>query len=67
MALVGACVFSVSVLGDFKVEGFCDPAAEVGALAGFSEIVVIKTGAEFTKTGSLDGIGLPSFVCSFTT
>lgn len=47
--------------------GFCGTAEEAGAVAGFAEIVVMGTGAVFTKTGSVEGIGLPSFVCSFTT
>lgn len=27
----------------------------------------VETGVALTKTGSVEGIGLPSFVCSFTT
>lgn len=46
---------------------FAGTSEEAGALAGFAEIVVMVTGAEFTNTGSVDGIGLPSFVCSFNT
>lgn len=67
MVLERTRVFSVSVLGGFKNGSFCGIAEETGAVAGFAAIVVMGTEAEFTKTGSVEGIGLPSFVCSFTT
>lgn len=34
---------------------------------GFPAVTVVVTGAEFTNTGSVEGMGLPSFVCNFTT
>lgn len=65
MALGGACVFSVLALGGFKW-GFCSTTEEARAVAGFPKTVVMRTGAEFTKMGSVEGIGLPGFVCSCT-
>lgn len=35
--------------------------------AGFPAVEVVTTGVEFTNTGSVEGIGLPSLVWSFTT
>lgn len=35
--------------------------------AGFPAVTVVVTGAEFTNTGSVEGMGLPSLVCNFTT
>lgn len=50
---------------------FCVPALEVEVIAGaddiFPVVIVTATGAELTRTGSVDGIGLPSLVCNFTT
>ena len=40
---------------------------EVVAVEDFPADVVVYTGAEFTSTGSVEGIGLPSLVWSFTT
>lgn len=34
---------------------------------GFPAVEVVITGEELTNTGSVEGIGLPSLVCSFTT
>lgn len=46
MALGGACVFSVSILGGFKMRGFCSTERGTGVVAGFAKIVVMWTGAE---------------------
>lgn len=40
---------------------------EVEDAGGFPADEVVRMGAEFTRTGSDEGIGLPSFVWSFTT
>lgn len=36
-------------------------------MGGFPGVEVVITGAEFTNTGSVEGIGFPSLVWSFTT
>lgn len=48
---------------------FC--VAEVEVVEGADDVlpvvIVMATGAELTRTGSVDGMGLPSLVCNFTT
>lgn len=48
---------------------FCTADVGVGVLVAAVLLVVIvtATGAELTKTGSVEGMGLPSLVCNFTT
>lgn len=37
-------------------------AGEGAGAGGFPAVEVVTTGVVFTKTGSVDGIGLPNFV-----
>ncbi len=48
---------------------FCTTDVGVGAVvvAVLLVVIVAAAGAELTKTGSVEGMGLPSLVCNFTT
>lgn len=48
---------------------FCATDVGVGVVfaAVLLVVIVTATGAELTKTGSVEGMGLPSLVCNFTT
>lgn len=50
---------------------FCVAALAVEVVAEADDVLpgvaIMVTGAELTRTGSVDGMGLPSLVCNFTT
>lgn len=74
--LTGVCVlvtvFTATSLGAAAVEAVVETEARVEeeeeeTTEGFPAVVVVTTGVEFTNTGSVEGIGFPSLVWSFTT
>lgn len=73
MATLAAVGFFTGV--DAGLEGavtgvFCATDAGVGAAvvaAVLLVVIVVAAEAELTKTGSVEGMGLPSLVCNFTT
>jgi len=60
--------FTAACLGVTVEVEAVEPEAEVAVeTEGFPAVDVVTTGAEFTNTGSVEGIGLPNLVWSFTT
>lgn len=62
-AAVLAVAFTATCLGVAVGVGVVETEAGVDVdTGGFPAVAVVITGAEFTKTGSVEGIGLPSLV-----
>ena len=58
-----AVVFTATCLGATVGVGVVETEAGVDVeTGGFPAVEVVITGAEFTSTGSVEGIGLPSLV-----
>lgn len=67
VATVLAAVFTAGLGAAVTVGVVPNEATSVVEARFLAAVDVVTTGAEFTNTGSVEGIGLPSLVCSFTT
>lgn len=66
--LVSAGLLGVHALGPAGAVGLAEPAGELSAVSGAGWLVrVAWAELESPGTGSMAGMGLPNFVCSFKT